>query len=98
MTSCSLGQYFRGCTESCLFGVRGMCEYRTLPDGKRARAALASTRRDSSTPQNRRSSFSREDRSDWSQRAATMMARIGKEGLWANPRWTDLDEFPEVRA
>lgn len=31
-----LGQYFRGCTESCLFGVRGKVEYRTTPDGKRA--------------------------------------------------------------
>lgn len=31
-----LGQYFRGCTESCLFGVRGAVEYRTLPNGKRA--------------------------------------------------------------
>lgn len=31
-----LGQYFRGCTESCLFGVRGSVEYRTRPDGKRA--------------------------------------------------------------
>lgn len=30
-----LGQYFRGCTESCLFGVRGAVEYRTH-DGKRA--------------------------------------------------------------
>lgn len=31
-----LGQYFRGCTESCLFGVRGTLPYRTLPNGKRA--------------------------------------------------------------
>lgn len=31
-----IGQYFRGCTESCLFGVRGALPYRTLPDGKRA--------------------------------------------------------------
>lgn len=31
-----IGQYFRGVTESCLFGVRGDCEYRKLPDGKRA--------------------------------------------------------------
>jgi N6-adenosine-specific RNA methylase IME4 len=31
-----LGQYFRGCTESCLFGVRGTLPYRTRPDGKRA--------------------------------------------------------------
>lgn len=31
-----LGQYFRGCTESCLFGVRGRVEYRTRADGKRA--------------------------------------------------------------
>jgi N6-adenosine-specific RNA methylase IME4 len=31
-----LGQYFRGCTEHCLFGVRGNLPYRKLPDGKRA--------------------------------------------------------------
>lgn len=31
-----LGQYFRGCTESCLFGVRGTLPYRTRQDGKRA--------------------------------------------------------------
>lgn len=31
-----IGQYFRGCTESCLFGVRGVVPYRTKPDGKRA--------------------------------------------------------------
>lgn len=31
-----LGQYFRGVTESCLFGVRGSLPYRTLPSGKRA--------------------------------------------------------------
>jgi N6-adenosine-specific RNA methylase IME4 len=31
-----LGQYFRGCTESCLFGVRGTVPYRTRPNGKRA--------------------------------------------------------------
>lgn len=31
-----LGQYFRGVTESCLFGVRGQVPYRTRPDGKRA--------------------------------------------------------------
>lgn len=31
-----LGQYFRGCTEHVLFGVRGNCEYRETPDGKRA--------------------------------------------------------------
>jgi N6-adenosine-specific RNA methylase IME4 len=31
-----LGQYFRGVTESCLFGVRGRTEYRTTVDGKRA--------------------------------------------------------------
>jgi N6-adenosine-specific RNA methylase IME4 len=30
-----LGQYFRGVTESCLFGVRGKTEYRSL-NGKRA--------------------------------------------------------------
>lgn len=31
-----LGQYFRGVTESCLFGVRGKVPYRMRPDGKRA--------------------------------------------------------------
>lgn len=31
-----IGQYFRGCTESCLFGVRGSLPYRMLPNGKRA--------------------------------------------------------------
>lgn len=31
-----LGQYFRGRTEHCLFGVRGSLPYRTRPDGKRA--------------------------------------------------------------
>lgn len=31
-----LGQYFRGVTEDCLFGVRGSLPYRIRPDGKRA--------------------------------------------------------------
>jgi N6-adenosine-specific RNA methylase IME4 len=31
-----LGQYFRGITEHCLFGVRGSLPYRTREDGKRA--------------------------------------------------------------
>jgi len=31
-----LGQYFRGVTESCLFGVRGRVPYALLPNGKRA--------------------------------------------------------------
>ena len=31
-----LGQYFRGMTEHCLFGVRGVIPYRTRPDGLRA--------------------------------------------------------------
>ncbi len=30
-----LGQYFRGLTEHCLFGVRGQLPYRLGPDGKR---------------------------------------------------------------
>lgn len=30
-----LGQYFRGTTEHCLFGVRGRLPYRLSPDGKR---------------------------------------------------------------
>lgn len=31
-----IGQYFRGITEHCLFGVRGQLPYRTRPDGSRA--------------------------------------------------------------
>jgi len=31
-----LGQYYRGITEHCLFGVRGRVSYRFRPDGKRA--------------------------------------------------------------
>jgi len=31
-----LGQYYRGQTEHCLFGVRGNIPYRTLPNGLRA--------------------------------------------------------------
>jgi len=31
-----IGQYYRGITEHCLFGVRGRIPYRTLPNGKRA--------------------------------------------------------------
>lgn len=31
-----LGQYYRGKTEHCLFGVRGAVEYRTTAQGKRA--------------------------------------------------------------
>lgn len=31
-----IGQYYRGCTEPCLFGVRGRLPYRMLPNGKRA--------------------------------------------------------------
>jgi N6-adenosine-specific RNA methylase IME4 len=31
-----IGQYFRGVTESCLFGVRGSLPYRFLESGKRA--------------------------------------------------------------
>ena len=36
-----LGQYYRGLTEHCLFGVRGMVPYRTRPDGKRAQGRTA---------------------------------------------------------
>jgi N6-adenosine-specific RNA methylase IME4 len=35
-----LGQYFRGCTEHVLFGVRGACEYRDV-EGKRAQGLTA---------------------------------------------------------
>lgn len=31
-----IGQYFRGLSEDCLFGVRGRLPYRVLDDGKRA--------------------------------------------------------------
>lgn len=31
-----IGQYYRGCTEPCLFGVRGVLPYRFREDGKRA--------------------------------------------------------------
>lgn len=36
-----LGQYFRGKTEDCLFGVRGNLPYKTTEDGKRAQGATA---------------------------------------------------------
>jgi len=36
-----LGQYFRGLSEHCLFGVRGNLPYRTRPDGKRAQGTTA---------------------------------------------------------
>jgi len=44
-----LGQYFRGVTESCLFGVRGRCEYRRRPDGKRAQGRTGFHARRTST-------------------------------------------------
>ncbi len=36
-----LGQYYRGQTEHCLFGVRGQLPYRTTIDGKRAQGITA---------------------------------------------------------
>ena len=36
-----LGQYFRGQSEHCLFGVRGRLPYRTTSDGKRAQGITA---------------------------------------------------------
>lgn len=36
-----LGQYFRGKTEDCLFGVRGVLPYRQTEQGKRAQGATA---------------------------------------------------------
>jgi N6-adenosine-specific RNA methylase IME4 len=36
-----LGQYFRGQTEHCLFGVRGSLAYRTMQAGKRAQGNTA---------------------------------------------------------
>ena len=38
-----LGQYFRGQTEHCLFGVRGNLPYKTLGDGKRAQSTTLLT-------------------------------------------------------
>ena len=38
-----LGQYFRGITEHCLFGVRGNLPYQTLIDGKRAQGVTGFT-------------------------------------------------------
>ena len=36
-----LGQYYRGQTEHCLFGVRGRLPYRTRDDGKRSQGVTA---------------------------------------------------------
>lgn len=36
-----LGQYFRGISEQCLFGVKGKVEWRQTPDGKRAQGITA---------------------------------------------------------
>jgi N6-adenosine-specific RNA methylase IME4 len=36
-----LGQYYRGQTEHCLFGVRGRLTYRTAEDGRRAQGITA---------------------------------------------------------
>jgi N6-adenosine-specific RNA methylase IME4 len=36
-----LGQYYRGQTEHCLFGVRGRLPYRTTAEGKRAQGVTA---------------------------------------------------------
>ena len=36
-----LGQYYRGMSEHCLFGVRGVLPYRTRPDGLRAQGVTA---------------------------------------------------------
>ena len=38
-----LGQYFRGQTEHCLFGVMGKVPYQTLPEGGRAQGTTAFT-------------------------------------------------------
>lgn len=45
-----LGQYFRGQTEQCLFGVMGNVPYRKRPDGKRAqgRTLITAPRREHS--------------------------------------------------
>jgi N6-adenosine-specific RNA methylase IME4 len=46
-----LGQYFRGQTEQCLFGVRGNLPYKLRPDGSRAqgRTLINAPRREHST-------------------------------------------------
>ena len=52
-----LGQYFRGMTEHCLFGVPGKCEYRRLDSGKRAQGVtgfMAGTGRHSAKPEDMR--------------------------------------------
>jgi len=36
-----LGQYYRGLTEHCLFGVRGNLPYRSYPDGTRAQGVTS---------------------------------------------------------
>ena len=49
-----LGQYFRGLTEHCLFGVRGNLPYRTRQDGRRAQGRTGFTepkRRHSEKPE-----------------------------------------------
>jgi hypothetical protein len=38
-----IGQYYRGITEHCLFGVRGNIPYQYLPDGKRAQGLTGFT-------------------------------------------------------
>ena len=53
-----LGQYFRGKTEHCLFGVRGRLPYRTREDGKRSQGKtliLAPKRGHSEKPEELRS-------------------------------------------
>lgn len=53
-----LGQYFRGMTEHCLFGVRGSLPYRTRGDGKRAQGrtllSAPATRHSAKPPEMRR--------------------------------------------
>ena len=36
-----LGQYYRGKSEDCLFGIRGQLPYKVLPNGKRAQGVTA---------------------------------------------------------
>lgn len=80
-----LGQYFRGCTESCLFGVRGQVEYRTLPDGKRAQGRTgfhAERQEHSAKPEELRQMVERVSHGPYLE----MFARRPAEGwdLWGN--------------
>lgn len=80
-----LGQYYRGMTEHCLFGVKGNCEYRLKPDGKRAQGRtgfIASAGRHSEKPKEMREMI---ELVSWGPRLE-MFARCRVEGweVWGN--------------